>query len=55
MPNNVKTSYKEFNEKFKRPISVFLQWEVSYVRSSLLKTWKTRETKTEIAQNCVKV
>ena len=34
---------KKSMKKLKRPKSLFLQWEVS---SSVLKTWKTRETKT---------
>ena len=39
---------KKSIKKLKRPNSLFLQWEVS---SSVLKTWKTRETKTRITQN----
>ena len=37
MLNNVK-SYKKSMKRLKWPTSVFLQREVSYVRSSLLKT-----------------
>ena len=44
MPNNVKS----FNEKLKRPNSLFLQGEVS---SAVLKTLTTGETKTRITQN----
>ena len=39
---------KKSMKKFKRANSLFLQWEVS---SSVLKTWKTRKTKTRITQN----
>ena len=39
---------KNSMEKLKRPNSLFLQGEVS---SAVLKTWKTRETKTRITQN----
>ena len=35
-------------KRLKRPNSLFLQGEVS---SAVLKTWKTRETKTRITQN----
>ena len=44
MWNNAKKSMK----RLKRPNSLFLQGEVS---SAVLKTWKTRETKTRITQN----
>ena len=44
MWNHAKKSMKEV----KRPNSLFLQGEVS---SAVLKTWKTRETKTRITQN----
>ena len=44
MWNNAKKSMK----MLKRPNSLFLQGEVS---SAVLKTWKTRETKTRITQN----
>ena len=39
---------KNLMKKLKRPNSLILQWEVS---SSVLKTWKTRETKMRITQN----
>ena len=45
--NHTKNSMK----RIKRPTSVVLQGEVSSVMSSLLKTWKTRETKTWITQH----
>ena len=51
MWNQAKKSMK----KLKRPTSVFQQGDVGHVRSSLLKTWKTRETKTQITQNFEKV
>ena len=44
MWNHAKKSMK----RLKRPNSLFLQGEVS---SAVLKTWKTRETKTRITQN----
>ena len=44
MCNNAKKSMK----RLKRRNSLFLQGEVS---STVLKTWKTRETKTRITQN----
>ena len=44
MWNDAKKSMK----RLKRPNSLFLQGEVS---SAVLKTWKTRETKTRITQN----
>ena len=44
---NVK-SCKKSMKRLKRPNSLFLQGEVS---SAVLKTWKTRETKTRITQN----
>ena len=47
MWNQAKKSMK----KLKRPTSVFQQGDVGHVRSSLLKTWKTRETEALITQN----
>ena len=54
MTNNVK-SCKKINGRVKLSDSVFLQWAV---RSSVLKmpkNTKTRETKTQIAQNFEKI
>ena len=51
MWNHTKNSMK----RLKRATLVFLQGEVSYVWSSLLKTWKTGETKIQITQNFEKL
>ena len=51
MPNNVK-SCKKFDEKAQTAKFTVLQGEIS---SAVLKTWKTRETKTQITQNYEKV
>ena len=47
MPNNVK-SCKKIDEKAQTAKFTVLQGEIS---SAVLKTWKTRETKTQITQN----
>ena len=51
MWNHAKKSMK----MLKRLTSVFQQGDVDHVRSSLLKTWKTKETKTQITQKNLKV
>ena len=47
MPYNVK-SCKKFDEKAQTAKFTVLQGEIS---SAVLKTWKTKETKTRITQN----